>query len=215
MKLFHSSALALALAFSMPTAPAKADSEPLLGDVMIVGFNFCPRGWAKADGQILPINSNQSLFSLMGTTYGGDGRTTFALPDLRGRHIVSVGTSVEGRTFNWGQKSGVESTVLNATNLPSHNHQIVKLPDADVLASSNGPSANSPTGKSLATFPNAQNIYATEQTATTPMGDQSINLTIDSIAVSNAGGSVPYSNIQPTIALTVCVALQGVFPSRN
>lgn len=215
MKFVKTGILALAVASMSPAAPAQAGSDPMLGDIMIVGFNFCPRGWARADGQILPINANQSLYSLLGTTYGGDGRTTFALPDLRGRHVVGTGTSTAGSTYQGGQRGGVEVVTMTEAQLASHNHAIVALPTADVRASSNAPSSNSPAGKSLATFPASQRIYATDQPSERLMGENSIRLTIDNIAVGNSGLGQIEPNIQPTLALTHCIALQGVFPSRN
>ncbi len=215
MKFFKSGILAMALAGFSPAAPVQAGSDPMLGDIMIVGFNFCPRGWARADGQLLPINSNQSLYALLGTTYGGDGRTTFALPDLRGRHVVGTGTLTGGSTYTWGEKGGQETVTMNQSQLASHTHSIVALPTADVRASSNGPSANSPEGKTLATFPATQQIYATDQTSETLMGDRSVRLTLENIQVTDTGGSQSETNIQPILALTHCIAMQGVFPSRN
>ena len=219
MKLLYSSMLALAVAVGAPSAPAKADSDPFLGDVMIVGFTFCPRGWAKADGQLLPINLNQSLYSLLGTQFGGDGRTTFALPDLRGRYIVNEGQAPGTSNYAIGQKSGTETVTMNQTQMAAHNHAIVQLPTADVKASTAAPNSSSPSGKALATFPAGhpagQNIYATDQTTAAPMGANSVNLTINSVSVGRQGGNLPQDNMQPSLALTVCVALQGVFPPRN
>ncbi|WP_299690701.1 tail fiber protein [uncultured Tateyamaria sp.] len=216
MKLIKTGILALALAGLSPAAPAQAGSDPMLGDIMIVGFNFCPRGWARADGQILPINENQSLYSLLGTTYGGDGRTSFGLPDLRSRHVVGTGVlSGTSTDYTWGQRGGTETVNLNQTQLATHNHMITALPTADVRASSNAPSSNDPTGKTLAKFPASQRIYATDQSSETLMGDRSVNLTLENITVTNSGASQAETNIQPILALTHCIALQGLFPSRN
>ncbi|MEO0744394.1 MAG: tail fiber protein [Pseudomonadota bacterium] len=216
MKHFKMGIFALALAGFTPTAPAQAGSEPFLGDIMIVGFTFCPRGWARADGQLLPINANQSLYSLLGTQFGGDGRTTFALPDLRGRMAIGTGTlSGSGSTFGVGAKGGAETVAMNQTELAPHTHDIIALPTADVRASSNPPSSNSPEGKSLATFPVAQSIYATDQTQETLMGTRSVRLTLENIAVTNSGNGQAESNIQPILAITHCIATQGLFPSRN
>src|SRR5210317_1900602 len=109
-------------------------SEPFLAEVRIVGFNFAPRGWAYCDGQILPINQNQSLYSLLGTTYGGDGRTSFALPDLRGRTPIHVGTG-----FNQGSRSGQEGVALSTSQIPAHDHtlQTTKDPAMTIVPSGN------------------------------------------------------------------------------
>ena len=107
---------------SVQAPVAKAGANPLLGEIMWVGFNFCPRGWADANGQLLAINSNQALFSLYGTIYGGDGRTTFALPDLRGRTPVHVGQGPALSNYPQGSKGGAENVVLNTTEIPSHSH---------------------------------------------------------------------------------------------
>ena len=170
-------------------------SEPFLAEIKIVGFNFAPRGWAFCDGQILPINQNQSLYSLLGTTYGGDGRTSFALPDLRGRTPTHVG---EGVTL--GQKSGDERVTLAIPQIPQHHHT--------VRASSNN--ANQPTVADPPTgIPNilagANNLY------TDPA-----NLTdLRSGTIQASGGGQPHENMQPFLAVNFCIALRGLFPSRN
>ena len=165
-------------------------SEPFLAEIRIVGFNFAPRGWAFCDGQILPINQNQSLYSLLGTTYGGDGRTSFALPDLRGRSPMHVG---EGH--RQGQKSGEETHTLAVNELPNHDH---------VLQASGSDGNNfNPTGLVLAK-------------ATLPTYVPPANLVdMNPGAVTNVGGSQAHENMQPYLALNFCIALQGLFPSRN
>ena len=167
-------------------------SEPFLAEVRIVGFNFAPRGWAFCDGQILPINQNQSLYSLLGTTYGGDGRTSFALPDLRGRTPIHVSDS-----HTEGQKGGSETNTLNASEMPKHIHEV-----RVVESNSN---TNNPSG----------HLYA--------IGDQAVyhDFSSSSLAnmrsgmVSNSGGGQPFDNMQPYLALNFCIALKGLFPSRN
>lgn len=213
MKKILASAAIFAAAASGPTTPAKAGTEPLLGDIMIVGFNFCPRGWAEADGQLLPINQNQSLYSLLGTQFGGDGRTTFALPDLRGRTIVGEGSTSFG-TFQIGQKSGSETTTLTNANLPSHTHTISGDPTGRVFGSSNGPSTPDPAGAYLGTFPAGTPIYASTQNTPVPMGDRSVGLGVR-ITIGNTGGGQSQTNMQPFQVLNYCIATQGVFPSRN
>ena len=168
-------------------------SEPFLAEIRMVGFNFAPRGWAFCDGQILPINQNQSLYSLLGTTYGGDGRTTFALPDLRGRTPIHIGTS-NGISHTLGQKSGEETHTLSTNEMPQHQH-------AWQAENSNG---NAPvtTNTVLGQFNNA---YRNAQ-------DQA---SLRAGTVANNGGSQPHENMQPWIAVNFCIALQGLFPSRN
>ncbi len=165
-------------------------SEPFLAEVRIVGFNFAPRGWAFCDGQILPINQNQSLYSLLGTTYGGDGRTNFALPDLRGRVPIHVDAA-----HREGQRSGEETHTLSVNEMPQHTHSL--------QGSSVDGDAPVPSGFVFAKVP-AQ-IYR-----------QPANLTaLASGTVTNVGGSQAHENMQPYLALNFCIALQGLFPSRN
>jgi len=165
-------------------------SEPFLAEVRIVGFNFAPRGWAFCDGQILPINQNQSLYSLLGTTYGGDGRTSFALPDLRGRTPMHVGNG-----HQQGQKSGEENHTLAANEMPQHSHQQV--------ATSTSAAASTPGGNRLAAT--TDNIYGAKS------GTGSLN----AAATINSGGGQAHENMQPYLAVNFCIALQGLFPSRN
>ena len=165
-------------------------SEPFLAEVRIVGFNFAPRGWAFCDGQILPINQNQSLYSLLGTTYGGDGRTSFALPDLRGRTPLHVGNG-----HSQGQKSGEETHTLAANEMPSHEHV--------AQASSANATAGTPSGNVLAR--STSPLYAA------PAGLTNLN----ALSVSHVGGGQAHDNMMPYLALNFCIALQGLFPSRN
>jgi len=169
-------------------------SEPFLAEVRIVGFNFAPRGWAFCDGQILPINQNQSLYSLLGTTYGGDGRTSFGLPDLRGRSPVHVGPSNGGENYDWGHKTGAETDTVTAAEMPQHDHP--------TYGSGNNASGSDPSGQVLG---RALNLYADPSNLT--------NIVSDSI--TNVGGGQSHNNMQPSLALNFCIALQGLFPSRN
>lgn len=164
-------------------------SEPFLAEIRIFGFNFAPRGWAMCDGQILPINQNQSLYSLLGTIYGGDGRTSFALPDLRGRVPIHVGNG-----YSEGQKGGEEAHTLSVNEIPGHTHTIQASTDAST--------AQDPTNNVLA---KSGQIYK-----------QSSNL-VDMVSgtMANAGGGQAHENMQPFLALNFCIALQGLFPSRN
>ena len=166
-------------------------SEPFLAEIMLVGFNFAPRGWAFCDGQILPINQNQSLYSLLGTTYGGDGRTSFALPDLRSRTPIHRGDG-----FTLGQKGGAETVTLTAAEIAAHTHALkgrtdngnIPLPTDTLLAASAGSYRN----------PEAANTTA-----------------LRAGTVTNAGGGQAHDNMQPYLTIGFCIALQGTFPSRN
>ncbi|HEV8370196.1 MAG TPA: tail fiber protein [Pyrinomonadaceae bacterium] len=164
-------------------------AEPFLAEIRIFSFNFAPKGWAMCNGQLLPINQNQALFSLLGTTFGGDGRVNFALPDQRGSTPIHVG---KGHTL--GEKGGEQAHTLSIAELPTHTH---------VLQGSNTNAAtNSPTGNVLA---NATAAYH----APTSL------VALNPGSVTNTGGSQAHLNMQPFLALTFCIALQGIFPSPN
>lgn len=165
-------------------------SEPFLSEIRMMSFSFAPRGWALCNGQLLPINQNQALFSLLGTTYGGDGRTNFALPDLRGRTPIHVGNS-----HPLGQNGGEQAHTLSLAELPSHDH--------GVNASTNNATAANPTG----------NVYA--RSAIQVYGPAT-NLTgMNAGAAALTGGSQAHLNMQPYLTISFCIALQGIFPSRN
>ncbi|KZM49026.1 tail fiber protein [Labrenzia sp. OB1] len=169
-------------------------SEPFLAEVRMVGFNFAPRGWAFTDGQILPINQNQSLYSLLGTTYGGDGRTSFALPDLRGRTPIHTGN---GHTL--GQKGGAETVTLSAAEIPGHTHEVKAV---SVPGDNRSP---------LSTLFGAE--VATDLPYRQPEAVSTTSLR--SGTVTNAGGGQSHNNMQPYETVNFCIALQGLFPSRN
>ncbi len=162
---------------------------PFLGEIKIVGFNFAPKGWTECNGQFLPINQNQALFSLFGTMYGGNGQTTFALPDFRGRTGLHVGAG-----FTQGQAGGQEAHTVTQSEMPAHNHF--------VQATATLPSTNQPAGALLAANNAAQ--YNT-----------SPNTTLHPSSITNVGGSQPHENRQPFLVLNFIVALQGAFPSQN
>ncbi len=164
-------------------------SEPYLAEIMMVGFNFAPRGWAFCDGQILPINQNQSLFSLLGTTYGGDGRTTFALPDLRGRTPIHVGSG-----HNLGQRSGEETHPLTVGEIPLHTH----------VAQASSSNANAPVATDTV-LAAVNNLYHAPQDL----------VALEPGTVANAGGGQGHENMQPFLTLGFCIALTGLFPPRN
>jgi microcystin-dependent protein len=164
-------------------------STPFLGEIKIISWNFPPKGWAFCNGQQLPINQNQALFSLFGTMYGGNGQTTFALPDFRGRAPIHVGAG-----FIQGQSGGQESHTVTMSEMPAHNHI--------AMASTAAPNQGSPVGNMCAD--NGQNLYAAASNAA--MAPQ---------AVTNVGGSQAHANLQPFLCLNFIVALIGIFPSRN
>ena len=178
-------------------------SEPFLAEVRLFGFNFPPRNWAFCDGQILPINQNQSLYSLLGTTYGGDGRTSFGLPDLRGRAPVhsggSAGSGLTSRPL--GNKSGWETETLTAAQIPSHTHTSTAR-----KASTDTATATTPTGNLPATVSPGFNVYGDAASSPTPGGV---------VQVESVGGGQSHNNMQPYLVVTFCIALQGLFPSRN
>ena len=197
-KLLATTLIAVGLSASLPAAPAHAGSDPFLGQISWVGFNFAPRGWAFCDGQILPINSNQSLYSLLGTTYGGDGRTTFALPDMRSRTIVHKGQASEGVNWVLGQKGGAETTTYTQATMAAHSHSPV------MKGSSATADASVPGGLPLG----SADVY-------TSRGAPDTDLVNGSVVVQNAGGGQAVNNMQPTTVLHCIIALQGLFPSRN
>ena len=196
------------LALGMSSAsPAKAQDEPYLGQLSVFGFNFCPRGWSKADGQLLPISQNQALFSLLGTIYGGDGRTSFALPDLRGRSIINSGTGPGLADRRLGAKSGAQTKTLSIPEMPSHNHMVNAANSEVGFADHRGPASDfmgAPDANDPANPAPDINIYS----------DQ-FNVQMDPRMIANAGGSQSFSIEDPYLAMTVCIAMQGIFPPRN
>jgi microcystin-dependent protein len=170
-------------------------ADPFLSEIRIVGFNFAPRGWAFCDGQLLPINQNQALYALLGTMYGGDGRTTFALPDMRGRTPLHFGQGPGLSQRLIGSKAGTENHTLSVDEIPEHNHTL--------NASSQVGNTNLPGGNVMAATP-AQ-IYRNPTNL--------IPLDSGSLTSSGSGGS--HNNMQPYLTLSFCIALQGVFPSRD
>ena len=165
-------------------------SDPFLAEVRIVGFNFPPRGWAQCDGQLLPINQNQSLYAVIGTFYGGDGRTTFQLPDLRGRAPMHRST-----TYLVGQRGGSEEHVLQAGEVPAHSHT--------VQASDDDATTGNPAG----------NVFA--RATSTLYGPKAAPTTLSPDAVNQAGSGQGHPNMQPYLALNFVIAIQGLFPTMN
>jgi microcystin-dependent protein len=165
-------------------------TSPFLGEVKILAFNFAPRGWALCNGQLLAINQNQALFALLGTTYGGNGTTTFALPNLQGRAPVFGGQS----SIQLGQAGGEENHTLTVAEMAAHNHP--------AQANSGNPN----------TGPIAGNLWCAETAAAYATAP---NAAMNSSAIGNTGGGQAHANVQPYLVLNFCIALQGIFPSRN
>ena len=171
-------------------------SEPFIGEIRANGFNFAPRGWAFCDGQLLPISQNSALFSLLGTTYGGDGRSTFGLPDLQGRAALHMGQGPGLSNRPLGQKSGAETNTLNVNQLASHNHLF------------SPPSGSTSGNTDVAT----NNVFALAEE------DNYLNSPNAAMAegtTGNTGNSQSVNNMQPNLVVNFCIALVGVFPSRN
>lgn len=167
-------------------------AEPFLSEIRIMSFSFPPKGWALCNGQLLPINQNQALFSLLGTTYGGDGRVNFGLPNLQGRTPIHVGS---GHTL--GERAGEQAHTLSTSELPTHTHSANA---ANVAATAGNPSNARMISQSA-----GANLYA---------GASNLNAMAPQ-AISNVGGSQPHENMQPFLTLSFCIALQGIFPSQN
>lgn len=213
MKRFAFTCLSAAMLSGGVGAPASADVDPFIGTIQAFGTNFCPRGWAEANGQTLPITSNTALFSLYGTTYGGDGRTDFALPDLRGRMNMHAGRG-PGLTLRViGQKGGPEQVTANIQTLAYHTHILAGSVSAYARASKDSPSEVSPNGGYVATH-DSTNLFASGSSPLVPMGSNSAIFTTSAQAGA-AGGNQPEFNIKPVLGMITCVATEGVYPSRS
>jgi len=175
-------------------------SEPFIAEIRIFAGDFAPRGWAFCDGQVMPIESNKALFSLIGATYGGDGATSMALPNLQGRAPMHPGRGPGLSPRRWGEVVGTETVTLSEAQLPTHKHEIVTAENqgaADVSPNNNAALSRSSFG---------DNLYQTESSA---------NLTdLAPVSVSSAGGGQPHNNLQPYLALNFIIALFGLYPSR-
>tara|TARA_B100000780_G_C21106395_1_gene446840 strand:- start:1170 stop:1742 length:573 start_codon:yes stop_codon:yes gene_type:complete len=189
--------------------------DPFIGEVKMFGGNFAPRGWAFCEGQLLAIAQNQALFSILGTTYGGDGRTTFALPDLRGRAPIGPGTGPGLSTRRLGQRSGTETNVLTVNQMPSHNHSTTTSLHAyiPVNAEEGNEDEVNPAAGVLAN--NGQDNYASEATPNAFYNGANLAPVNGTVQVMNNGGSQPFNNMQPFLGVYYIIALVGVFPSRG
>jgi microcystin-dependent protein len=173
-------------------------ASPYLSEIRIFAFNFAPKGWAMCNGQLLPINQNQALFALLGTTYGGDGRVNFALPNLQGRVGIHQGTAPSGSNYLLGQTGGEEKHTLLITEMPAHGHA--------VGANSIAANSDSPTNA----FP-----ASTAATGGNSYSNANDGTTMNPGVISPTGGSQAHTNLQPYLTLNYCIALQGIFPSQN
>ncbi len=172
--------------------------DPFLGQTILFAGNFAPRGWAFCDGQLLSISANSALFSILGTTYGGDGRTTFALPDMRGRVSVHPGTAPGLSNIRLGQRSGTETVSLSVSQIPAHAHLVGCT---STLGNQDSPVAHIPAAEDVPTA----SLWS----------DQAPNGTMNSGVIESTGGSQPIDNRQPYLGVNYIIALQGLYPSRN
>jgi microcystin-dependent protein len=170
--------------------------QPFVGEIRIFGGNFPPNGWAFCDGSLMAISQNETLFNLIGTTYGGDGQSTFGLPNLLGRVPVHQGTSTTGVTYVMGQLAGVETVTLTLNQIPLHTHVLA--------ANAGGANASSPAGMFIAGGASAPNWFASS--AAVPMAAN---------ALAQAGSSQPHDNMLPFLAISFIISLFGIFPSQN
>lgn len=172
-------------------------AEPFLSEIRIMSFSFAPKGWALCNGQLLPINQNQALFSLLGTTYGGNGQTNFALPDLRDSVPIH-----EGNGHTLGEKAGTQAVTLNTSQMPTHIHDFSQ--NTAVVSATANATVAAPTSNYWAN--NGSTAYSTGGVNLGAMSPQT---------VGTVGGSQAHQNMQPFLALNFCIALQGIFPSPN
>ncbi|WP_430812432.1 MULTISPECIES: phage tail protein [unclassified Carboxylicivirga] len=192
--------IVLAAMILLATIATHAQSEGMIGEIRMFAGNFAPRGWALCDGQLLSIAQNSALFSILGTTYGGDGRTTFALPDLRGRVPVHAGSGPGLSPYALGQKGGAETTTLSVGNLPAHSH------NASVVNKVNNDEATSddPSGKYPAV--SGENMYHELSNAESA---------VSTVMVENTGEGQAFDQRQPYATINYIICLQGIYPSRN
>lgn len=210
-------------------------SEPFIGQIIQTGFNFAPRNWSSCNGQLMAISQNTALFSLLGTTFGGNGQTTFALPNAAGRSFVGLGLSTaSGQTYDWGETAGTESVTLTIANMPAHNHTAVFTGSTGTTTATgslqvltgqasqvNTPAAGSFLANCANAGPNQVKIYVPAGSSGTPVNLGGVNITggsftpQGSVQVGPIGSNVPFSIMNPYLAVQTNIALFGVFPARN
>jgi microcystin-dependent protein len=177
----------------LPIKTALSASDNFIGEINYFAGNFAPKGWAFCDGQLLLIAQNTALFSLLGTTYGGDGRTTFALPEVRGRVLIHPGTGAGITSKQWGEKSGSETVTLTASNLPAHNHTF--------NVSVDNPTSTTPTNRAIA----SGELYSSAPT----------DRTLHASTIEPKGENSSINNMQPSVTARCIIALTGIYPSRS
>lgn len=182
---------------SLPSSAHADASSPFIGEISCGGWNFCPSGWAECAGQLFPIAENEALFALIGTTYGGDGQSTFALPNIQGRTMVHQGQGPGLSNRQLGETGGVETVTLTTSQMPVHNHALVAHTGTEKSAS--------PTNRIAGPASAAAPVYTST----------AANTTLAAGAVGTSGGSQPHNNLQPYLASKCCIALFGIFPSQN
>ena len=209
-KLLASLTVAALLSVGAGWSGAALASEPFLGQIQYFGFNFNPRGWALCNGQLLDIAQNSALFSLLGTTYGGDGRTTFQLPDMRGRVPLHFGQGAGLTNRVIGSRGGAEQVVLNTTQIPAHNHALGTNATATLRADSGDASTNVPAGNALADT-KREDVYS----GVAPSVDMRSGSVVLGGTTDNTGGTQSHENMPPFLTVNCSIALVGLFPSRN
>jgi microcystin-dependent protein len=206
--------LALFIICAMSSFNVQSQQDGFLGEVKMFAGNFAPRGWAFCEGQELPINQNHALYSLLGTTYGGNGRTTYALPDLRSRVAVGPGIGPGLLNYRLGQKGGAENNTLTVNQLPSHTHLATGTVTPN--ATTEKATSDDPTGKYLSaavyslSSAELKPVLTYGDTTNAQMGSNPVSVT-----VSNTGSNQPVNNVQPYISINYIICINGTFPSRN
>ncbi|MCH8293323.1 phage tail protein [Candidatus Poribacteria bacterium] len=192
--------------------------DPFIGQIIMFGGNFAPRGWALCNGQLLSIASNSALFAILGTTYGGDGRTTFGLPDMRGRVSVHPGTGPGLSPRRLGEKGGTETVTLNTNQIPAHNHSATVNNTVNTTVNAVSTPGNSPSpGGNVWALSSDTDIrtYSTSANNATMRGD-AVDVSVSSTAtIGNTGGNGAHNNMQPFLGIHYIIALAGIFPARN
>lgn len=227
------STLSIAILGGTQQAQATCSSEPYIGSICYTAATFCPRNYAETNGDIIPINSNQALFALLGCQFGGDCRTTFALPDLRGRTPVHTGTGLGLTPVQMGQKRGLESVSLQISEMPNHSHTAKftpleganNAPSVSIKVGTNSSSSNTTPsqGSYLTASPSSgkesADIYSSQPGPTVELGGVTITGGGSSMGgivnVDPTGGNQPHENIPPQLGLRACIAMEGIFPPRN